>query len=137
MNNVNLLAVFVSALASMFIGSLWYGPLFGKIFMKAIGMDSWSPERRATETKKMGMTYAVQFVVSLVMFYTLARFMGDFGQMTVIGGLIVAFWVWLGFVMPVKLGDAIWGGNMTLFWIGAGNMLLTLLATGAIIGAWK
>jgi len=139
MENVNYLAVLVSAVVSMVIGSVWYGALFGKKFSQAMGMDTWSPEKKEAEKKKMGLTYFVQFVASLVMFYSLAKFMSDlgFGMMTVEGGLMVAFWVWLGFVVPVKLGDAIWGGNMTLFWIGAGNMLLTLLATGAIIGAWK
>jgi hypothetical protein len=45
-------------------------------------------------------------------------------------------WTWLGFVVPIKLGDALWGGKMTMFWLGIGNMLLTLLAGAAIIGAW-
>jgi hypothetical protein len=33
------------------------------------------------------------------------------------------------------MGEAIWGGKWPLFWIGVGNMLITLLVTGAIIGA--
>jgi hypothetical protein len=51
--------------------------------------------------------------------------------------LMTAFWVWLGFVVPVKLGDAIWGGSKTLFWIGISNMFVTLLVTAAIISAWR
>jgi len=121
----------------MVIGSIWYGPLFGKKFMQAMGMDSWSQEKRDAEKKRMGLTYFIQFIASLVMFYVVARFMGGLGQMTLSGGLSVALWVWLGFIVPVKLGDAIWGGKMTLFWIGVGNMLVTLLVTGAIISFWK
>lgn len=135
--NVNLLAVFASAIASMVIGSIWYGPLFGKKFMEAAGMDKWSPERQAEEKKKMGKTYAIQFVASLVMFFVLAMLIANLKHVTIYGGIITAFSVWIGFVVPVKLGDAIWGGNMTLFWLGAGNMLATLLASGLIIGAWK
>ena len=71
------------------------------------------------------------------MFFVLARFMGISSQMTLNGGLTTAVWVWIGFVVPVKLGDAIWGGKMSMFWLGSGNMLLTLLATGAIIGVWR
>ena len=71
------------------------------------------------------------------MFCVFAWLIGGLKQMSVAGGLSVAFWVWLGFVVPLKLGDALWGGKMTLFWLGIGNMLLTLLAAGAIIGAWK
>lgn len=133
---VNYWAILVSAIASMVIGSFWYGPLFGKKFMAAIGMDKWTPEQKEAEMKKMGMTYFLQFVASLLTFYVLAVLMGRLNQMSVNGGLMTAFWVWLGFVMPVQLGSSIWGGKMTLFWIGAGNMLVTLLAAGAIIGVW-
>ena len=136
-SSVNYLAVLASAGASMIIGSIWYGPLFGKKFIAAMGMDKWSPEQQAAEKKKMGMTYFLQFVASLVMFYVLAWLMGGLGQMSINGGLMTAFWVWLGFVVPLKLGDAIWGGKMSLFWIGIFNMLVTLLAAGAIIGVWQ
>jgi hypothetical protein len=87
--------------------------------------------------KGMAKMYFTQLVASLVMFYVLAMLMYRLGEMTVQGGLMVAFWVWLGFVVPTKLGDAIWGGKMSLFWIGIGNMLATLLAVGAILGAWR
>lgn len=121
----------------MVIGSVWYGPLFGKKFQQVMGMDKWSPERQAQEKKKMGKLYATQLVASLVMFYVLAAFIDRTGSLGVAGGVSVAFWTWIGFVVPVQLGSAIWGGNMMLFWLGAGNMLLTLLAAGAIIGAWN
>ena len=65
---VNCWAVLVSAIASMVIGSIWYGPLFGKQFLKAMGMDQWSPEKQAEMKKAMTMTYVWQFIASLVMF---------------------------------------------------------------------
>jgi hypothetical protein len=134
---VNLWAVIVSAAVSMVIGSVWYGPLFGRTFMTAMGMDKWTPEQQAEMKKKMVMSFVLQFVASLVMFYVLSMFMGRLGQMNVGDGLMTAFWIWLGFIVPLKFGDALWGGNMILFWLGISEMLLTLLAGGAIIGAWK
>jgi hypothetical protein len=47
-----------------------------------------------------------------------------------------AFFIWLGIIVPVKVGDLVWGGNKTMFWLVVGNMLVTLLAVGAIVGAW-
>ena len=35
MGNVNLLAVFLGALAFFVVGALWYGPLFGKTWQRA------------------------------------------------------------------------------------------------------
>ena len=130
------LAILASAVASMVIGSIWYGPLFGKAFQQAMGMDEWSPEKQAEEKKKMGKLYAMQLIASLVMFYVLAMFVDRLGGMSAGGGIVVALWAWIGFVVPVQLGSAIWGGSMKLFTISAGNMLVTLLAAGAIIGAW-
>lgn len=80
--------------------------------------------------------YLVQFIASMVMFFTVSWLISELGKMTLAGGLEIGFCVWLGIVVPVQLGNAIWGGKMSLFWISAGNMLVTLLAAGAIIGAW-
>ena len=134
--SVNYVAVLVSAIASVVIGSWWYGPLFGKKFRTAMGMDTWSPEKQAEMKKTMGLSYALQFVASLVMFYVLARLIGGLDQMSVQGGIMTALWVWVGFVLPLEFGNTLWGGNKTLFYINAGNMLVTLVAVGAIIGAW-
>ena len=134
---VNFWAVLVSAVASMVIGSIWYGPLFGKKFMNAMGMDTWSPEKKESMKKGMALTYIWQFIASLVMFYVFAWLMGALGAKSPMDAIQAAFWVWLGFIVPVKLGDALWGGKMLLFCLGIGNMLFTLLAAGAIIGAWR
>jgi hypothetical protein len=137
MVTINYWAVLISAVASMVIGSIWYGPLFGKMFMSAMGMDKLSPEQQAGMKKAMGMTYFIQFLASLLTFCVLAWLMSALGASTAMNGVQVAFWVWLGFVMPVQLGQQLWGGKMKLFWLGTGNMLLTLLAAGIIIGAMK
>ena len=128
-------AILLSAVASMVIGSVWYGPLFGKRYMVALGMDQWTPEKKEAMKRTMMLSYAGQFVASLLMFFVLAWYTALSGHTGVLGGINNAFWVWIGFVVPLKLGDALWGGKMVLFWLGIGNMLLTLLAAGAIIGA--
>jgi hypothetical protein len=137
MNAVNYWAVLVSAVASMVVGFLVYGPLFGKQFMSAMGMDKMSPDQQAAMRKSAGLKYFYQFLASLVMFYVLAGLIvWNFPTEGAKGGLIMAFWVWIGFIVPLKFGDSLWGGKMTLFWIGIFNMLVTLLVGGAIIGAW-
>lgn len=134
---VNVWAVLASAVVSMVIGSIWYGPLFGKPFMAAMGMDQWSPEKREAMKKKMMWSYLGQFIASLVMFYVLGSWIvWGAPKLNVSYGLGIAFWTWLGFILPVKFADTLWGGKMILFWLSAGNMLITLLAAGAIIGAW-
>ncbi|MBP6942686.1 MAG: DUF1761 domain-containing protein [Candidatus Buchananbacteria bacterium] len=134
--DINYLAVLACAVASMIIGSIWYGPLFGKLFMKEMGMNSWTPKQQAAMKQKMAMSYAAQFVASLVMFFVFAKFVNNAGELTIAGGLMMGLWIWIGFVVPLKLGETIWGGKMSLFWLGVGNMLVTLLVAGAIIGGF-
>ncbi len=139
MNNVvvNYWAVLAAAVSSMVVGSIWYGPLFGKMFMQLMGMDKWMPEKQAEEKKKMAKTYFVQFLGSLLMFWVFAWLTSALKMTSIMGAVQSAVWIWLGFIVPMKLGDALWGGKMKLFWLGVGNMLLTLLVGAVIIGAWK
>jgi hypothetical protein len=86
--------------------------------------------------KGMWKNYVGQFMASLVMFYVLAWYAVTSIHMGAVGGMENAFGLWLGFVVPLQLSDLLWGGNKTLFWLNIGCMLLTLLAAGAVIGAW-
>jgi hypothetical protein len=137
MSSVNYVGVFVSAIASMVVGSIWYGPLFGKQFMKAMCMEEMTEDQKKEMQKGMWKSYVLQFIASLVMFYIFAWLLSATDQVDVGGAMVTAFWVWLGFIVPIKLGDAIWGGKMSLFWLGIGNMLVTLLVAGAILGGWQ
>ena len=133
---INYLAVLVSAIVSMVIGSIWYGPLFGKKYMQACGMDTWSEEKKAEMKKSMMMSYVGQFIASLIMFFVLELYILASTSGGAMPGLTTAFMLWLGFVVPVKLGDMLWGGNKTLFWLSIGGHFVTLLIVGAILGAW-
>jgi hypothetical protein len=134
---INYWAVLVSAVVSIIIGSVWYGPLFGKMFMRAKGMDKMSKQEQSAMRKGMTLTYIAQFLASLVTFWVLAWVIVLANTLGASGGITVALFMWFGFVLPLALGDALWGGKMTLFWLASGNMFLTFLAAGAIIGAWR
>jgi hypothetical protein len=134
---INYWAVLAATIASMIIGGLWYGPLFGKKFMQATGMDTWSAEKKKEMKKSMGASYAWQFVASAVMFFVLSWYVTTSIHPGIMGGVTNAFGLWLGFVVPLSLSNALWGGKMKLFWLNIGCMLITLLVGGAIIGAWR
>ncbi len=135
MNTPNLWAVLASTVASIIIGSIWYGPmLFGKKYMQAVGMDSWTPEKREKMRKAAGMSYFGQTIASAIMFYVLSGIIVWYDKTSASGGAAIAFWMWLGFIFPTKLGDLLWGGNKTIFWLSIGGSFITLLVGGAIIG---
>ena len=134
--SVNWLAMVVCAIASLVIGGIWYGPLFGKPFRVAMGMDNLDPVKLAEMKKQMYPMYTAQFIASLITAVALAVFIGKTGNVDVTHGVKVAVAAWFGFIVPIQFGNSLWGGKRVLFYLGAGNMLVTMVVFGAILGVW-
>ena len=134
---VNFLAILLAGIVSMIVGFLWYSyALFAKPWMKLMG---YTKESMKVEQKKMGPMYGVSFVLSLLTAYVLSHVMGlsqnFYQQNNIIAGVGSAFWMWLGFVMPVQTTDVIFSGKKwKLFAINTGYQLASLLAMGLVIG---
>jgi hypothetical protein len=133
---VNYLAVIVAALATFFIGALWYSPLlFAKHWMKAHGYT----EEKLKEMQKTAMpAYVVSLVCYLVMAYVLAMFLGVMNVAGAKGGMWVGFFAWLGFAATIGLTANMFSDKkLSTYIIDAGYQLTYLLVMGAILGAWR
>lgn len=134
---VNYLAVFGAGVISMVIGFIWYSPLIvGKAWMKEKGYSADSLKKAQKDMEKL---YGLSFVLSLLTAYVLSHmvFLSDnfyqFGRLPT--GLITAFWMWLGFIMPVQLTAAIFGDkNWKLFAIDTGYQLASVVSMGTVVG---
>lgn len=132
---VNNLAVLVAAIASMIVGALWYGPLFGKTWMRLSGISG--QKLKQMKAKGMGKSYLMTFIASLVMAYVLSLIVTLALADTFVRGAVVGFWVWLGFVATEDIRDVIWGGkSMGMFWLKGIGGLVTLAIMGAILAVW-
>ncbi len=133
---INYLAVIVSAIVSMGLGALWYSPvLFGKQWMALMGID---PAKMQGSKEGMNKRYAIAFVGNLVMVYVLAHFVSYIGVTSVVAALQLGFWVWLGFVATVTVGQVLWEGkSWKLYFILNSYQLLSLLISAVILGTWK
>ncbi len=136
---INYLAVLVCGVASMVIGFVWYGPLFGKIWMNAAGIGPMDMEKRKEMQKSAGPLYGIQFVLSLFTAYVLAHYIAGWKDAS---GVENALWIWAAFVMPIVAGNAMWNNftakaKWTLFWLGAGYQLVLFVAYGLILGMWR
>ena len=137
---INYLAVLVAAIASIVIGFVWYGPLFGKPWMKIMGMSKESMDK--TKQKEMMKSYLLMTIGSLVTAYVLAHTtefaMAYTRTYGVTGGLMSGFWTWLGFMAPLHMHDQLWGGKpWKLFMITAGYSLVNMLVMGMILATWR
>lgn len=132
---LNYLAVLVAAVVAMIVGYVWYGPLFGKAWMKETGVSKAETERN------MSMKYGLMFLGSLVMSWVLAHaliFAIDYlGFGGVNGALAGAFFNWLGFVLPVTLGVTLMEGRSAkLLFIQNGYYLVTLSLMAVVLVLW-
>ena len=132
--NVNFVAVLAAAIASMVLGFLWYGPLFGKKLAALMGWGKMNKAAMAKMKKAAGKGYAVTFITSLVMAYVLAHFVVYAGATTAMEGAQTGFWVWLGFVATIALGSVLWEGKpIKLYYLNAAYHLVNLAVMGAIL----
>lgn len=141
MAEINYLAVLVAAIATMVVGFLWFGPLFGKKWAEGQG---WTAADR-DKAKNMNMTglYVQQFIASLIMAYVLAHIVWGMNMALdrdpdLMSGISTGFWMWLGFIVPLKWGDMLWSGKKFKYAsIEFGYWLVNLVVMGIIISLWQ
>ncbi len=130
--DVNLLAILVAAIANFILGMLWYGPVFGKAWIKMMG---WTPKQIAAARKKgMARSAIAGFISGLVTSFVLAAVLG-FAQVTsLIEGLGIAFLLWIGFIATIMLGSVLWEGrDIKLYVLNVLYYLVSFLVMSAVI----
>ena len=129
MAGVSWLAILVAALLTFVLGGLWYGPLFGKPWMRASGIT----EERARQAN-MPLIFGASFALQLLAAFSLDMFIGEegagfgvfAGAMTGIFFVATAFGVvYLFEQRPL----AHWAVN-------AGYQIVAFTMMGAVLGAW-
>lgn len=136
---INWIAVLAAAVVSMITGYVWYGPLFGKAWMKEVGLSKADMDKR---DKTIGMRMGTLFVGSILMAWVFNHaliFAIDYlGIGGVNGALMGAFFNWLGFIMPVTLGMKLMEDRSWKLWtIQNGYYLVTLALMGVVLVMWK
>jgi len=130
--SINYLAVIVAALSSFIVGWIWYGPLFGKSWMRLHGFT----EKDLKEgSLSMPVIMIVNYIATALAALAIAMFIGPeanagFG---IFAGLMIAvFWIGTSRLNDVLYERKPWG----LFFINVGYTLIIYVIMGAILGAW-
>lgn len=129
--HLNMWVVVGAGVARFILGALWYSPaLFAKQWLRLSGI-------KAKQTKGASKAFSIDFVLGLVMAYALAHAIRHAGAHGVAQGLMISFFVWLGFVATVQLGPFLYEKKpFTLYLINASYTLLSFLVMGAILVTW-
>jgi hypothetical protein len=128
-SEVNLLAVGLSTIACMFLGMIWYGPLFEERWAKLHGIKANKDNKEG-----MGKTMLCGLINTFVMVYGVGLLLALTNPTSVQQGLMIVAAIWIGFAATVKGADAVWAKKpWQLFWIDGGYGLLAVLISTLII----
>lgn len=119
---VNLIAIALGAVGSIVLGAIWYGPIFGRKWLEVNEVTTADLARRAQMQKETRLLYAVQVAFSLIQMFVFTLLVENTPGMK---AFTVAFWIWLGIVLPTVAGLAMWNAKpvkvrLTLFFLSAG-----------------
>ena len=133
LGNINYLAVLVAALFSFIVGWLWYGPLFGKAWMRYNGFTEESMKEGGW--MPMPVIMIINYIATALAAFAMAMFMGSgsdlhFGVFA--GFMISVFWIGTSRLNDVLYEKKPWG----LYLINLSYYIVIYIIMGAIIGVW-
>ena len=129
LTDINLYAVLVAWIIHTASGLLWFQPkMFGNEWSKLTGKE-------LTPSKKWlipGLAGHLAMVLVLVIIIQMANITNG------PGGLLAGLLCWIGFVVPLEIGELIWEKiPFRLFLIRIGNQFVGMGISGFILGAWQ
>jgi hypothetical protein len=136
---INLLAVLVAAVVAFVLGFLFHGPVSGKLWMKLANIHPMGNEKFTDMIPKMLWNLLVNFITAYVLaviylFASSSPYLGGAGTWA---GVVVALWLWVGFLVTSTSIGVIWMGSSFKLWLfECACSLIVMVAMGAIIGSW-
>ncbi len=139
--DINIWAVLVAAVANFVIGFMFHGPLFGKTWMRLANVTPTGNEKFKDMIPQMAKNFIMNIVCAhvlavMIMFASTSSFASGFSPLCI--GLHIALLLWAGFVVTSSSMEVIWMKRSVKLWMfEMVASLVSILAMGAIIGAWK
>ncbi len=134
---INWIAVLLAAISTMVVGSLWYEPLFGKVWVRLAKVKK-DPNFTAG---KAAVLYGGALLVSFVTAVVLAIFTTIVADYFDTNFLWSALWtgliLWAGFTAArITMHDSFEGRRKKLTLLNVSHELVTIEVMALIIGLW-
>ena len=134
MHQVNLLAVLVAGIVPMVVGSLWYGPIFGKRWLALMEMTADEIQEGFNPVR----AYGLSFLLSLVTAFVLAQLIAEVGGGSAMIGVHVALMALVGFVLPVANQSVTFEKRKPgLAWLNVAYNGVALVGQAVVIALWR
>lgn len=136
-STLNLVPVVIAGVINMMLGALWYSPLvFGKLWMRAMGKTEEELKQELSLTK-MAFTYVVNTIASLLFAYVLAHLIKFSQTHTFSQGVMIGFWVWLGFVVTTVIPGYMYESKpKMLYFLFIIYQLISITLIGGFLAIW-
>lgn len=106
--NVSLWVVLLATVAQFFVGAIWYMPIFGNMWGKIHGFANQDKKTQKEMQKQMMPMMVIQLLVTFLTAFVLGVLVKSLPDAST---YMLAFWVWLGFVVPTQVAAVIFGGT--------------------------
>ena len=127
---LNWWAIIVATAVAFALGGLWYGPLFGKAWLAAIG-------KTEDDIQPSAEPFIVSAVAALATCIVVAALMRMLDMTGLVNGLAFGFFTGVGFIAAAMASDtAFCGWGWKLWAIQAGYRVSYSILMGGIIGIW-
>ena len=135
-NSINVLAVLACGVASLVIGFVWYGPLFGKAWAAYTG---WTEEKvKAIPPARMARTYVLTFLGAIVTALALDVLAWAMGIARIGDGITLGLVTGIGFsAMAFATTHLFEHKPLGLWLIVSGYQLHYQVAAALIITLWR
>ncbi|MBU1677376.1 MAG: DUF1761 domain-containing protein [Bacteroidetes bacterium] len=130
---INYLAVLVCGILSMVVGFLWYGPIFGKAWMKEVGKTEEELKKEFNPAK----TYSLSVLGQMIMALALAYVFSLAGAESIMEGLRIGLAVWLGLTFAPFLVNGLYEGiSNKLLFLNTGYQLANTVVFTVVLILW-
>ncbi|MEO5739942.1 MAG: DUF1761 domain-containing protein [Vicinamibacterales bacterium] len=143
MMSIHYLAVLACAVVAMPIGFLWFGPLFGKTWVRHMGMGDMPSPDAASMGKSMAIFFAGNLLIAWVLAHSIEAWQASSWGLTPDAppwtyAVSAGFFNWLGFFLPVQMNRVAWEKkSWGLVLINASFDLTRLMLFGFILSYWQ
>jgi Protein of unknown function (DUF1761) len=130
---INWVGVGLAALAYFILGLIWYAPLVFGCRWKTAEWEIMSKNQIIASL----IGYFGEMIIGLIIAYVLAIFIHLTHASQWHQAILVALWVWIGFIATVQFSFVLWGRKtFKNFLIHTGFMLMSLLMMSIILIHW-
>lgn len=131
---VNYTYIVIATIAQFILGAVWYSPLlFGKWWMEFMDCTDMSPEELQKMQKAMTPFYLLQLFLT---FFTTVSFANLVPYIPAFGIYHIAFWIWIGFIVPVQIASVVWANTKRKFWAKQIFVMVTNQLASLMLAAW-